>query len=342
MTSHLKTTLFQISHSKKLHFCKEDRAVSCFGFGVMGMTHHRGIPKDRNEMIHLLRKATDLGINLFDTAEIYGPFNNEILVGDALGNSEDVLICTKFGHKIVDGKPVLGGLDSSPQHIRKVCEESLKRLQRERIDVFYQHRFDPNIPIEEVAGACGDLIREGKIRGWGLCEVSSEIIRRAHETCPLTAVQSEYHLMWRRPETAVLPLLKKLGVAFVPYSPLNRGFLSGTITPNTKFFAANDNRASLPRFTPKAIQQNMTIVRCIERFGSEHGMSPVQVTLSWLLRKANVIPIPGTTQYDHLLENIESIRFEVPEEEWRELEDEIFQLPIQGDRYSGIEKAQTA
>lgn len=342
MTNHLKTKFFQVPQTKTLRFGKEILEVSCLGFGAMGMTHHRGIPKDRNEMIHLLRKAADLGINLFDTAGIYGPFNNEILVGDALENRGDVLICTKFGHKIVDGKPVPGGLDSSPQHIRRVCEESLKRLRRERIDIFYQHRLDPEVPIEEVAGTCEDLIREGKIRGWGLCEVSPEIIRRAQETCPLTAVQSEYHLMWRRPETAVLPLLDKLDVSFVPYSPLNRGFLSGAITPNTRFYAANDNRASLPRFTPDAIRQNLAIVRCIERFGSEHGMSPVQVTLSWLLRKANVIPIPGTTQYAHLLENIEAVKFEVPEEEWRELENETFQIPIQGDRYAGIEKAQTA
>ncbi|WP_293702665.1 aldo/keto reductase [uncultured Parasutterella sp.] len=342
MTNHLNPMFFQVPHTKNLQFGKHIQEVSCLGFGAMGMTHHRGIPKDRNEMIQLLRKAADLGINLFDTAEIYGPFNNEILVGDAFGKREDILICTKFGHKIVDGKWVPGGLDSSSQHIRKVCEESLKRLRRERIDIFYQHRLDPEVPIEEVARTCSELIKEGKIRGWGLCEVSPKIIRRAHEICPLTAVQSEYHLMWRRPETAVLALLRNLGVAFVPYSPLNRGFLSGAITPNTKFFAANDNRASLPRFTPEAIQQNLAIVRCIERFGAEHGMSPVQVTLSWLLRKANVIPIPGTTQYDHLLENIQSIRFEVPEEEWRELEDKIFQIPIQGDRYAGIEKTQTA
>jgi aryl-alcohol dehydrogenase-like predicted oxidoreductase len=229
--------------------------VSAIGLGCMGMSYHRGPAPDSNAMIALIRKAVELGVSFFDTAEVYGPFINEELVGEALSPFRtQVVIATKFGSKFENGKP--SGLDSRPEHIHQVAEESLKRLKSESIDLFYQHRFDPNVPIEDVAGTVKDLIRQGKVKHFGLCEVSAETVRRAHAVQSVTAVQSEYSLMWRQPEEEVLPTLEKLGIGFVPYSPLGRGYLSGTLNEDTKFDSGNDNRATLPRFTAEAMKAN--------------------------------------------------------------------------------------
>src|ERR1700741_1495418 len=233
--------------------------VSAIGLGCMGMSYHRGPAPDRNAMIVLIRKAVELGVTFFDTAEVYGPFINEELVGEALFPfRKEVVIATKFGSNIKYGKPT--GLNSRPEHIRQVAEESLKRLKSESIDLFYQHRFDPNVPIEDVAETVKDLIRQGKVKHFGLCEVSAETIRRAHAVQPVSAVQSEYSLMWKQPEEEVLPTLEKLGIGFVPYSPLGRGYLSGTLNADTKFESGNDHRAALPRFTAEAMQANRILV----------------------------------------------------------------------------------
>lgn len=215
--------------------------VSALGFGCMGMNYNRGMAKDEKEMIRLLHKCVDYGITLFDTAEVYGPHINETLVGKGLYKYKNINVTTKFGHKIIDGKYYYGELDSSPKQIRKVCEESLKRLRRDVIDMFYQHRFDPKVPIEDVAGTVKELIQEGKVRHFGLCEVSPEIIKKAHKVQPITAIQSEYHLMWQGPEQNIFPTLEELGIGFVPYSPLNRGYLAGGMNEYTKFYEANDN-----------------------------------------------------------------------------------------------------
>lgn len=318
--------------------------VSALGFGCMGMTHHRGPLKDRKEMIRLLHEAKDCGCTFFDTAEIYGPFNNEELVGDALGSDLSVAVATKFGHAFdADDVPIYGALDSSAARIRNVCEESLKRLKREVIDVFYQHRIDPKVPPEAVAETVKELIKEGKVRYFGLCEASSDYMRRAHKVLPVTVLQSEYHLMWRGAEDRVFPTLEELGIGFVPYSPLNRGFLAGSITPGTTFAKVNDNRSSLPRFTLEAIAKNYTIVERLKRFGKAHGMTVAQVQLAWLLSKAPwIVPIPGTTSEAHMLENFASAGFDIPKEDWTELENEISQVPILGDRYDQVENAQVS
>ena len=316
--------------------------ISALGFGVMGATYNRGIAPDKKSLIRLLHQAVEHGISLFDTAQVYGPLTNEKLVGEALSPYKGrIAISTKFGHRIIDGVYQDGQLDSTPATIRRVAEESLKRLRVEAIDLFYQHRFDPAVPIEDVAGTVGDLIREGKVKHFGLCEVGPGTIRRAHAVQPVTAVQSEYHLMWREPERSIFPVLVELGIGFVPYSPLNRGFLGGDMTGYTRFDSGNDNRASLPRFTPEALRHNLQIVERLHRFGRPRGITGAQAALGWLLHKADwIVPIPGTTKLSHLEENIRAASLAVSPEEWQELEAAIAAVEIMGDRYPADQQKQ--
>lgn len=313
--------------------------VSTVGFGIMGMDFNRGAHPSRKANIELLRQAAERGVTLFDTAERYGPHTNEELAGEALYPYRNkVMISTKFGHDIVDGK-YTGRQNSRPEHIKKVAEESLKRLRIDSIPLFYQHRFDPNVPIEDVAGAISDLMKEGKVQRWGLCEVSPEIIRRAHAVQPLTAVQSEYHLMWRLQEEQVLPVLEELGIGFVPYSPINRGFLGGNINEYTKLGPDNDNRATIPRFAPEAIRANYRIVEVLNAFGRTRGVTSAQIALAWLLsRYPWVVPIPGTTKLAHMEENLRASDISFTPSEWKELESDIFAIPIVGDRYNAEEQ----
>ncbi len=315
--------------------------VTALGFGCMGMSYNRGPVKEEKEMIKLLHKAVDYGITLFDTAEIYGPHTNENLVGKGLHRYKDIMVTTKFGHKIINGKYYYGELDSTPKQIKKVCDESLKRLRRDVIDMFYQHRFDPKVPIEDVAGTVKELIKAGKVRHFGLCEVSPEIIRKAHAVQPLTAIQSEYHLMWQAPEKNIFPTLEELGIGFVPYSPLNRGYLTGALTENTKFYAPNDNRADLPRFTPEAMKQNYVIIDILKEFGATKGATPAQVALAWHLHKRPyIVPIPGTTVDSHLRENLAAVNLKWSDNEWQELENKISGIEIAGDRYNAVQQQQ--
>lgn len=314
--------------------------VSALGFGVMGMTYNRSAHPDLEACIRLLRGAVERGVTLFDTAIIYGPFTNEILAGDALGAlKKRVNTTTKFGHEIIDGKPT-GRQDSRPATIRRCCEESLKRLKIDAIPLFYQHRFDPNVPAEDVAGTLSELIREGKVLRWGMCEVGAGTIRRAHAVCPLTAIQSEYHLMHRDVErNGVLDACRELGIGFVPYSPINRGFLGGGINEFTVFDAANDNRQTLPRFQPDAIRANTRIVNVLQNFGRSRGMTSAQVALAWLLQKApDIVPIPGTTKISHLEENLRALEFSCAPREWRELEAACEAVPVVGDRYDAEQR----
>ena len=320
---------------------KQALEVSAIGFGVMGANYNRGISPDRNAMIRLIRQAAEHGVTLFDTAQIYGPLTNEELAGEALAPYKDkVAITTKFGHSIIDGVYQKGKLNSRPENIRKVAEESLKRLKVDAIDMFYQHRFDPDVPIEEVAGTVKDLIREGKVKRFGLCEVGPETIRKAHAEQPVTAVQSEYHLMWREPEKAIFPVLEELGIGFVPYSPLNRGFLGGDITAYTKFDSGNDNRNTLPRFAPDALAKNLIIMETLNQFGRSRGITGAQAALGWTLRKNGIVPIPGTTKLSHLEENIRAASLEIPSADWDELERMLSGIEIVGDRYPAEQQKQ--
>ena len=316
--------------------------VSALGFGVMGMTYNRSEHPDKKQCIRLLHEAVERGVTLFDTAIIYGPLTNELLAGEALSAFKgEVNVTTKFGHEVVNGKGT-GRQDSSPATVRRYCEESLKRLKLDVIPMFYQHRFDPNTPIEEVAGTIGDLIKEGKVLHWGMCEVSAATIRKAHAVQPLTAIQSEYHLMHREVETnGVLDVCRELGIGFVPYSPMNRGFLGGNINEYTKFDPNNDNRQTLPRFTPEAIRANTRIVNVLQNFGRTRGMTAAQVALGWLLQKAPwIVPIPGTTKLSHLEENLRTLDFSLPAEDWRTLENEAAAIPVMGDRYNAEQQKQ--
>lgn len=316
--------------------------VSEIGFGCMGMTYNRSAHPGKEECIALIRNAAERGVTLFDTAIIYGPLNNEELAGEALAPFRGkVALTTKFGHEVVDGKGT-GRQDSRPETIKRYCDESLKRLKLDCIELFYQHRFDPEVPIEEVADAIGDLIRAGKIKRWGLCEVSPETIRKAHARQPLAAVQSEYHLMWREVEkNGVLDTCRELGIGFVPYSPINRGFLGGCINEHTKFDTNNDNRQTLPRFSPEAIRANMRIVEALSAFGRTRGMTSAQVALAWLLSKSpSIVPIPGTTKISHLEENLRAADFNCTPEEWSELENTVAAIPVVGDRYNAEQQKQ--
>lgn len=316
--------------------------VSAIGFGCMGMNYNRSQSPDRKECVRIIHEAVERGVTLFDTAIIYGPLRNEILAGEALAPYRGrVSLTTKFGHEVIDGHGT-GRQDSSRATVRRYCEESLKRLRLDSIPLFYQHRYDPNTPIEEVAETLSDLIREGKVERWGLCEVSADTIRKAHAVCPLTAIQSEYHLMHRIVEhNGVLDTCRELGIGFVPYSPLNRGFLGGCINEYTRFDPENDNRPSLPRFQPEAIRANTRIVNCLQEWGRPRGMTSAQVALGWLLHKAPwIVPIPGTTKESHLLENLHSLAFNVGDSDWYALESSVESIPVMGERYNQEQQKQ--
>lgn len=332
----------RISTRRTLGSGKAALEVSVLGFGVMGMTYNRSQHPDKASCIRLLHEAVDRGVTLFDTAIIYGPLTNELLAGEALEPFKGrIYVTTKFGHEVIDGKGT-GRQDSRPATIRRYCEESLRRLRVDCLSMFYQHRFDPNVPVEEVAGTIRDLISEGKVLHWGMCEVSADTIRKAHAVCPLTAIQSEYHLMHRLvEENGVLNTCRELGIGFVPYSPMNRGFLGGCINEYTRFDPDNDNRPTLPRFTPEAIRSNTRIVNVLQAFGRIRGMTSAQVALGWLLQKAPwIVPIPGTTKLAHLEENLRTLDFSLPEADWKELEEAISVIPVVGDRYNAAQQKQ--
>jgi aryl-alcohol dehydrogenase-like predicted oxidoreductase len=309
--------------------------VSSLGLGCMGMSYGYGPPGDKQEMTSLLRSAVERGITFFDTAEVYGPFTNEELVGAALAPFRGrVVIATKFGFKPdPNGGPRWSGLDSRPEHIKAVAEASLKRLRVEAIDLFYQHRVDPAVPIEDVAGAVKDLIREGKVKHFGLSEAGAPTIRRAHAVQPVTAVQSEYSLWWRQPEDDVLATLEELGIGFVPFSPLGRGFLTGKMDEATAF-DATDFRNSLPRFTPEARKANQTLVELLRTIAAQRKATPAQVALAWLLaRKPWIVPIPGTTKLHRLEENIGAAAIHLTPADLREIEDAASKIAVAGARY---------
>ncbi len=309
--------------------------VSAIGYGCMGLTMGYGPAPDRQQSIALLRAAVECGVTFFDTAEAYGPFRNEELVGEALEPFKgQVVIATKFGWKLhEDGRPGLLGLDSRPERIRQVAEASLRRLRVEAIDLFYQHRVDPEVPIEDVAGTVGELIREGKVKRFGLSEAAASTIRRAHAVTPVAAVQSEYSLWFRRPEEEVLPACEELGIGFVPYSPLGKGFLTGRIDERAAFEAA-DLRSRIPRFSPEARRRNLALVELLRAFAERRGATPAQIALAWLLaRKPWIVPIPGTTKLERLEENLGAAGIEFTPEELRELDEAAARIPIEGARY---------
>ncbi|MFI5253117.1 MAG: aldo/keto reductase [Bacteroidota bacterium] len=309
--------------------------VSALGLGCMGMSFGLGPAADRKEMISLIRSAVEKGITFFDTAEVYGPFTNEELVGEALAPfREQVVIATKFGWKPnADGSGRWNELDSRPEHIKQVAEESLKRLRVNVIDLFYQHRVDLNVPIEDVAGAVKDLIQEGKVKHFGLSEAGVKTIRKAHAVQPVTAVQSEYSLWWQQPETELLPTLGELGIGFVPFSPLGKGFLTGKIDENTKF-DSSDFRNVVPRFSPEARKANQSLVDLLGKIAQQKQATPAQVALAWLLaQKPWIVPIPGTTKLHRLEENIGAVAVEFTGDELNEIENASSNITIQGDRY---------
>jgi aryl-alcohol dehydrogenase-like predicted oxidoreductase len=309
--------------------------VSALGLGCMGMTFNRSFVPEKKPMIELIRRAYDLGINFFDTAEAYGPFTDESLVGEAIAPfRKKITLCSKFGFDIQNGK-MTGGLNSRPEHIRQVVEQSLKRLNTDVIDLLYQHRVDPKVPMEDVAGTVKDLIKEGKVRHFGLSEAGPESIRRAHAVQPLTALQTEFSLMTREPAAEVLPVCEELGIGFVPYSPLCRAYLTGYINERTKYITSNDNRPTLPRYKPDAIIANWAIIDVLVEFGNQRGFTAAQVSLAWLMaQKPWVVPIPGTTKLSHLQENIWSADITFSQAELKELTDKIVAIPIAGDRYA--------
>lgn len=314
---------------------RSDLEVSALGLGCMRMSFGDA-PTDKQEMIALIRKAVELGVTFFDTAEVYGPFTNEELVGEALEPFKgEVVIATKFGfkHDPARGPSPTAGLDSRPEQIRRVAEASLRRLRVEAIDLFYQHRVDPNVPIEDVAGTVGDLIREGKVRHFGLSEASAQTIRRAHAVQPVTAVQSEYSLWWRAPEEAVLPTCEELGIGFVPYSPLGKGFLTGAIDEHTTF-DPSDLRSRIPRFAPEARKANLALVDLIRAIGERKGATPAQIALAWLLaQKPWIVPIPGARKLERLQENLGAVNVELTPEDVREIDEALSRIQIVGDRY---------
>jgi len=315
---------------------KSHLEVSAIGFGCMGLTSSYGPRQDKNEMIAVARAAVERGITFFDTAEVYGPHINEELIGEALAPfRKQVKIATKFGFKLnADLSPGWQGLNSRPQHIREVVEGSLKRLKIETIDLFYQHRVDPEVPIEDVAGAVKELIQQGKVRHFGLSEAGVQTIRRAHAVQPVTALQSEYSLWWREPEAEVLPVLEELGIGFVPYSPLGRGFLTGKMDANTTFGDA-DFRKHLPRFAPEALQANQKLIAALEQIAKKKKSTPAQIALAWLLaQKPWIVPIPGTTKLHRLEENIGAASIELTPADLQEIDSITSSIPVQGARYA--------
>lgn len=308
--------------------------VSSIGLGCMGMSFGYGPAKDKQEMISLIRTAVGRGVTFFDTAEVYGPFTNEELVGEALAPfREEVVIATKFGFKLDPKTGQQAGLDSRPAHIREVAEGSLKRLRTDALDLFYQHRVDPDVPIEEVAGTVKDLIQEGKVKHFGLSEAAAKTIRRAHSVQPVAAVQSEYSLWTRGPEAEVLPTLEELGIGFVPYSPLGRGFLTGKMDENTTL-DDSDFRNILPRFTPEAMRANRALVDLLGSVAEQKRATPAQIALAWLLaQKPWIVPIPGTTKLGRLEENIGAAKIELTSDDLREIDDAASKITVQGARY---------
>ena len=305
--------------------------VSEIGLGCMGMSFSYGPPSDRGEMVKLIRSAVDQGVTFFDTAEVYGPFANEELLGEALEPvRKQVVIATKFGFRTGGG---LGGLDSRPEHIREVAEASLKRLRTDVLDLFYQHRVDPEVPIEDVAGAVKDLITEGKVRHFGLSEAGANTIRRAHAVQPVAALQSEYSLFWREPELEILPLLEELGIGFVPFSPLGKGFLTGKIDETTTF-DPTDFRNSVPRLSPENRKANFALVETLKAIAARHGCTPAQLALAWVLaRKPWIVPIPGTTKAHRLSENLGAAEVALTSEDLAEIEKATSGIALSGARY---------
>jgi aryl-alcohol dehydrogenase-like predicted oxidoreductase len=310
--------------------------VSALGLGCMGMSQSYGPPPgDRQDMIAFIRAAVDRGVTFFDTAQVYGPFHNEELVGEALAPyREQVVIANKFGFDFgPNGDGPSQGLNSRPEYIKQSVEGSLKRLQVETIDLFYQHRVDPEVPIEDVAGAVKDLIREGKVKHFGMSEAAAQTIRRAHAVQPVTAVQSEYSLWWRRPEEEVLPALEELGIGFVPYSPLGKGFLTGKIDEHAEF-TSNDIRNTIPRFTPEARKANQALIDLLGSIAQRKGATPAQIALAWLLaQKPFIVPIPGTRRLERLDENTGAVAVELTPEDLRDIENAASQIEVQGARY---------
>ena len=324
---------------QKRRLGKSNLEVSAIGLGCMGMSFSYGPPKDKQEMTSLLGAAVDRGITFFDTAEVYGPFLNEELVGEALAPFRgQVVIATKFGFDVspnFDPRGMKGapGLNSRPEHIKEAVEGSLKRLKIQRIDLLYQHRVDPNVPIEDVAGTVKELIQAGKVKHFGLSEAGAKTIRRAHAVQPLTALQSEYSLWTRTPEKEVIPTLEDLGIGFVPYSPLGKGFLTGAINENTTF-ASSDFRSTLPRFTPEALKVNQALIDLLGSIGKHKNATPAQIALTWLLaRKPWIVPIPGTTKLDRLEENIGAAAVELTPDDLRDIDSAASKIKVEGARY---------
>jgi aryl-alcohol dehydrogenase-like predicted oxidoreductase len=313
---------------------KSNLEVSAIGLGCMGMSFGLGPAADKNEMTALMRAAVDRGVTFFDTAEVYGPFTNEELVGEALAPVRDqVVIATKFGFKLDPSTGKQVGLDSRPEHIKEVAEASLKRLRTNVIDLLYQHRVDPNVPIEDTAGAVKDLIQQGKVKHFGLSEAGVGTIRRAHVVQPVTALQSEYSLWWREPEAEVIPTLEELGIGFVPFSPLGKGFLTGKISEETQF-DKSDFRNIVPRFSPENRKANQALVDLIGKFAEQKKATPAQIALAWLLaQKPWIVPIPGTTKLHRLEENIGAADIELTPDDLRQLESAASKIPVQGERY---------
>ena len=309
--------------------------VSVIGLGCMGMSFGYGPAKDKQEMISVIRSAVELGVTFFDTAEVYGPFTNEELVGEALAPvREQVVVATKFGFKFDSQTGKQAGLDSRPEHIKQVAEASLKRLRTNVIDLFYQHRVDPNVPIEDVAGAVKDLIQAGKVKHFGLSEAGVQTIRRAHAVQPVTALQSEYSLWWREPEAQIMPTLEQLGIGFVPFSPLGKGFLTGKIDENTTF-GSTDFRNTVPRFAPEARKANRALVDLLETIAQPKKATSAQIALAWVLaQKPWIVPIPGTTKLHRLQENVAAASVELSQGDLREIESATSEIAVQGARYS--------
>jgi len=321
---------------KKRKLGNSNLEVSAIGLGCMGMSFSYGPPKDKQEMTALLRAAVERGVRFFDTAEVYGPFTNEELVGEALAPfRQQVVVATKFGFDVSgpDKRPGAAGLNSRPEHIQQAVEGSLKRLRVEKIDLLYQHRVDPDVPIEDVAGAVKELIQQGKVKHFGLSEAGALTIRRAHKVQPVTALQSEYSLWWRRPEAEIIPTLEELGIGLVPYSPLGKGFLTGKMDENARF-DSSDFRSQLPRFTPEALRANQALIDLLGHIAKRKNATTAQIALAWLLaRKPWIVPIPGTTKLHRLEENIGAVAVELTSDDLRQIEEAASKIKVQGARY---------